>query len=232
MAKGWASLTRGVACAALLACAVVPAGAAAPKKRAARGLAVTQPLGAFTPAAADPRAATSFARAGVDASAFRFTPSAAPGSRRAVTVAVRAQRTNLAAAKTLADAPASVTPVTPSAYNLGVSVGWKRFAVTGELGRIDTGMMPGARESADVQLSYSAKNWSTRVVLGADRTETAGLVGLDTGYSVDLGGSYALTRNLDVTAGARYRLQRDGLQPVTDLRRDSQAVYLGTAFRF
>ncbi len=50
-------------------------------------------------------------------------------------------------------------------------------------------------------------------------------------YSVDLGGSYSLTRNLDVTAGVRYRTDRERLARL-DERRDSQGVYVGTAFRF
>ena len=51
--------------------------------------------------------------------------------------------------------------------------------------------------------------------------------------SLDVGGSFALTRNLDVTAGLRYRAERDRLQQAPDLdRRDSQALYVGTAFRF
>jgi hypothetical protein len=41
-----------------------------------------------------------------------------------------------------------------------------------------------------------------------------------------------LTRNLDVTGGVRYKIQEDRLQPLADNRRDSQAVYIGTAFRF
>lgn len=49
--------------------------------------------------------------------------------------------------------------------------------------------------------------------------------------SVDVVSSYRLTKNLDVTAGVRYRTD-DRFQPLTDSRRDSQAVYVGTAFRF
>ena len=49
---------------------------------------------------------------------------------------------------------------------------------------------------------------------------------------VDLGGSYRLTRNLKVTAGVRYSSDRDRLRPLTDGRQDSQAVYVGTQFRF
>ena len=49
--------------------------------------------------------------------------------------------------------------------------------------------------------------------------------------TVDVVSSYRVTRNLDVTAGVRYKSD-DGVQPLTDARRDSQAVYVGTAFRF
>jgi hypothetical protein len=35
-----------------------------------------------------------------------------------------------------------------------------------------------------------------------------------------------------VTAGVRYRSDRERFVKVDDDRRDSQAVYLGTAFRF
>ena len=49
----------------------------------------------------------------------------------------------------------------------------------------------------------------------------------------DLGGSLAVARNLDLTVGVRYKAeQRDRLQLVDDGRRDSQAVYIGTAFKF
>ena len=51
-------------------------------------------------------------------------------------------------------------------------------------------------------------------------------------YPLDLGGSYRLTRNLNVTAGVRYSQERDRLVPLTDGRQDSQAVYVGTQFRF
>ena len=50
--------------------------------------------------------------------------------------------------------------------------------------------------------------------------------------SVDLGGSYRVTRNLNVTAGVRYSPERDRLLPLTDGKQDNQAVYVGTQFRF
>ena len=54
----------------------------------------------------------------------------------------------------------------------------------------------------------------------------------DTADRVDLGGAYRLGRNIDVTAGVRYSQERDRLRPLTDGKKDNQAVYLGTQFRF
>ena len=51
-------------------------------------------------------------------------------------------------------------------------------------------------------------------------------------YSVDLGGAYSITRNIAVTGGVRYKVERDKLSSIADTRRDSQAVYVGTAFSF
>jgi hypothetical protein len=122
----------------------------------------------------------------------------------------------------------------PVAYSLGVGVGWKRFALSGDVTRIDSGVLPGGREAADVALSYNARKWSTRVQLAADRptgNAPRTIAGNDS-VSLDVGGAYRLTRNLDVTAGVRYRSERNRLEALTDNRRDSQAVYVGTAFRF
>ncbi len=58
------------------------------------------------------------------------------------------------------------------------------------------------------------------------------MIDMPASYSLDMGGSYSLTRNLDVTAGVRYRSDRERLARIDDDRRNSQAVYLGTAFRF
>src|SRR3546814_20000468 len=44
--------------------------------------------------------------------------------------------------------------------------------------------------------------------------------------SVDVVSSYRITRNLDVTAGVRYKAD-DRLEPLTDARRARQAAYAG-----
>ncbi|MBV9841682.1 MAG: hypothetical protein JOY99_09165 [Sphingomonadaceae bacterium] len=191
-------------------------------------------IGSFTPAAGDPKLSGSFGRLGASSDGFRFTPSATPGSRRAVTVAVRARSTTKFDAERM-PAIAAAAPtlgVAPSAYSLGAAIGWKRFAVTGDLNHFDAGLMPGSRDSADVALSYGGHSWSTRLALAGERTiDTNRMIGSEQSVALDLAGSYALAHNLDVTGGVRYKIQRDQLDIVDD-RRDSQSVYIGTAFRF
>ena len=124
--------------------------------------------------------------------------------------------------------------MTPSAYNLGVALGWRRFALTGDVARIEGSILPLNRESADVGLTYAGNKWSTRLKLGAERALgiRPRLDGVDEAYSVDLGGSYALSRNFEVNGGLRYKRQRDRLEHLAAERHDSQAVYIGTAFKF
>ena len=152
-----------------------------------------------------------------------------------MTVAVRARTNRNADAGRLATSTAAPTVgLAPIAYNLGMSVGWKRFVVSGDVGHIDMAGMPGSRESADLAVSYSARRFTGSVKAATDRplANAPRLVEQAPTYSVDLGGSYSLTRNLAVTAGVRYRSDRERFARVEDDRRDSQAVYLGTAFRF
>lgn len=193
-------------------------------------------IGTFTPAAADPKLAAVLARSGLGGSGFRFTPAdSARVASRSVTVAVRAR--NSRPTTTLADrgaaAPAAVT-LQPIAYNLGVSVGWKRFAVSGDLSKLDLAGQPGSREAVDLGISYTGKRASGRIRAGAERPleGTPRLIAADPSYSIDVGGSYSLTRNLDLTAGVRYKSEENRLPQLTDNRRDSQAVYVGTAIRF
>lgn len=196
-------------------------------------------IGSFTPAAADPRLAAIFARGGLDAGGFRFTPSdVRRDGARAVTVAVRARsaRGFVAPAERLSPVAISTVALTPIAYNLGVAVGWRRFALSGDVSKVDLAGLPGGREAANVGVSYTGQRFSGQVKAGADRPlpNAPKLIEEVPAYSIDVGGSYALTRRLDVTAGVRYKAERDRLisQPAADDRRDSQAVYIGTAFRF
>ena len=65
----------------------------------------------------------------------------------------------------------AVAALTPSTYNLGVAVGWRRFAVAGDVAKVkDADPALGGRESAVVGVSYSLSNrFSARVAVGAER---------------------------------------------------------------
>ncbi|MDB5696165.1 MAG: hypothetical protein JWN21_1708 [Sphingomonas bacterium] len=199
----------------------------------ARTVAQSRPALAFTPAAADPRLAAVFARGGLDTSGLRFTPAETRRDNRAVTVAVRARANRADPARPTAPAD-PVVGLAPIAYNLGVAVGWRRFGIAGDVKRLDMAGRPGGREAADVTVTYAGDRVIGRVKAVADRPFAAVAPSVDDqrSYSLDVGGSYRLTRNVDVTAGLRYRTERDRLVRLDDNRRDSQAVYLGTAFRF
>ncbi|WP_066960076.1 hypothetical protein [Rhizorhabdus dicambivorans] len=197
-------------------------------------------IGFFAPVASDARQAALFDRVGGGFAepAFRFTPSGGT-SKRAVTVAIRARSSNRAPAApaVAAVAQASTSAINaglaPSAYSLGASLGWKHFALSGDFARIDGGTVPEGRELADIGLSYSGSKWSTRLLFGAERaTNKLAIGGPDQALSVDLGGSFSLTRNLELSGGLRYKTQRERFDLSNDQKLDSQAIYIGTAFRF
>lgn len=234
VAAGGASL----AALALLLAPTLAANAQRSTGRAAVTL-PSRPTGAFTPAVADPRLAAILARSGLSLNRdFRFTPATASERGRQVRVAIRARASTPGEAERTALAASSqapITAITPVSYTLGASVGWRRFAITSDVSESTGGVLPGSRNSAEVGLSYRATRRITgRVAVAAERTEGAQrLVADDEAYQVDVGGAYSIARNVDVTAGARYRIARDRLEPLQrDDRRDSQAVYIGTAFRF
>lgn len=201
---------------------------------------VNRSITTFTPASADPKLAALLVRSGLRDSDFRFTPSESRfNNSRAVTVAVRARASTVSrGAQRIGavdiDQGASLG-LAPIAYNLGVSVGWKRFALAGEVSRLDLGALPNSRESAAVGLTYSGKRASAGIRATALRPfgESSRLVSEDRSVALDVGGSYSLSRNIDLTAGLRYKREDNyRLDRLADNRRDSQAVYIGTALRF
>lgn len=221
--------------AGLVAAPALLAQTGTPQRAVPKRAAAIAGIGTFTPASADPRLAAALARSGLSGTGFRFTPADTRGtSNRSVTVAVRSRTTRpTAVADRGAAAPASVT-LQPIAYNLGVSVGWKRFAISGDLAKLDLAGQPGSSEKMDIGVSYTGKRASGRIKAMTEKPSERGprLLTVDPNYSIDVGGAYSITRHLDVTAGVRYTSEKDRLPQLNDDRRDSQAVYVGTAIRF
>ena len=187
----------------------------------------------FTPASADPRLAAAFSGQGASLGDFKFTPAAAKGRPSKVRVAIRARTTTPQLASNTSASP--VSALAPVSYNLGVAVGWRRFAIAGDVAKVRAAGSPvDGRESAVVGVSYSLPRFTGRVAVSADRGEGRAAPALrdPDNYAVDVGGSYALTGRLSVNGGVRYKIQHDRLSTLSDSRVDSKAVYIGTAFKF
>lgn len=194
--------------------------------------------GGFTPAQADPRLAAALAGRAALASDFRFTPAASKRRPSQIRIAIRARSTSpaqLAGRARAAATPATGFALTPAAYNLGAAVGWKRFAVSADVARAaSTTPALTDREGAAVGVSYSLKRFTGRVAASTDRPTTVRSTSIadPVNYALDVGGAYDISRNLAVTGGVKYKIERDAVATFRDQRRDSQAVYVGTAFKF
>ena len=228
--------TSGTLAGALATCALllVPAMASAKPEAKKRPPAVSftfDRVTSFTPATADPKLAAEFANK-ASAGDFKFTPAAPKGRPSQIRVAIRARGVDLGSAS----ANSAIGALAPASYNLGVAVGWRRFAVTGEVAKTRNASLAFAgRETAVVGVNYSLNHrLTTRVAASAERTDDtlAPALGREKGYAVDVGGAFSLTRNIAVTGGVRYKIEQDRVSAQKDERRDSQAVYVGTAFKF
>ncbi|WP_298190258.1 hypothetical protein [Novosphingobium sp.] len=242
----------GMVAAPALGSALTGGFASAPVSLSARG-----GIGSFTPASVDPKLVSEITaqiqgRSAGHGRLFRFTPAGMENRPdRAVTVAVRVSgigaqdlvvRTALpAGVSALGAAPVRIAPMV---YNLGLARGYQSFAATPGLAResrldIQRLEMPdlraiGRKDSFATATANASARLAPRIEL--DTRDHVGHTPRtfegQNDYQVDLGGSYRLTRNLDVTAGVRYSPERDRLRPLTDGKKDSQAVYVGTQFRF
>ena len=206
-----------------LASLAVPVLADQPRK--APSLSAPGSLGSFTPAAADPKTAA-LLRGSPGERSFRFTPSGSKTKgNKGVTVEVRSR-----GVKSYVASRGEGITLTPSAFNLGVSIGWKALSFTSEVARADNNVASFSAESVDLGLSYSGKNWRATAQVGEEGSNYRLPLGhSDKRYSFGLGGAYSVRPNLAVTGGVRYQVQPDA---VSDKDRDGQSVYLGTSLAF
>lgn len=203
----------------------------------------------FTPAKVDPSLLREVASTlGTDA--LRFTPAARPArAERTVTMAVRVDDAtaraisvrNAIGAQDAQPGLGTGVAIAPTRYNLGIARGYQGFAQPAPKA-ID--LPSGIRNIAMPDLSEFSTStereddepsrFQPRIALEKDgdtgrapRTlEGSGV------QTVDVGGSYRVVGNLNVTAGVRLSQERDRIAPLTDGVEDSQAVYVGTQFKF
>jgi hypothetical protein len=220
--------------AALLVVPALAVAAGADKRPPALSLSFDR-VSSFTPASADPRLAAAFAGRASAIEDFKFTPVAAKGRPSQVRVAVRARSSAPLSLRPVEAVAAPMTSaLTPTSFNLGAAVGWKQFAVAGDVGKTRSpDPAIGSRDSAVVGVSYNLKKFTGRVALGAERSDgRIPALSQPDNVSVDVGAAYSISRRVAVTGGVRYRVDQDRVAALADQRRDSQAVYVGTAFKF
>lgn len=195
----------------------------------------------FLPAEVDPRLARSITvRALSKGRTFRFTPAATPTRMdRQLTVAVRLNSPvtrQIVVRGPATPAAGTALSIAPTAYSLGAARGYKTFAQTGTSADARQIDMPNL---AAYSIAGSTKSDPARFAprIELDEKARAGrsprtLEGQGTDQTVDLGGSYRLSRNLNVTAGVRYSPERNRVDPLIDGKQDNQAVYVGTQIKF
>ena len=247
--SGKGRLSPAVLAVAGLALAVPGAGLAVASPQSTVTASVIEYL-PFTPAGADPALAEKVA-AIVGEDALRFTPASKQGGKRDRTVnfAVRvdgATARSLSSRKPL-EPLATNSPVetalqaSPTRYNLGTARGYQNFVQPTRSVSADA-VAEGLSDIAmpDLATFDSGKDdgkpsrFKSRIAMeqqGLAGSSPRTIEGAGT-QRVDVGGSYRLSRNLDVTAGVRIKQDRDRLGPLTDGIEDDQAVYVGTQIRF
>lgn len=198
----------------------------------------------FGPGAVDPQLARALVgRSGQAGGLFRFTPAGTSNRPdRSVTVAVRvdaetARAITVRAGIRTAQAQPGLSSVhlAPTAYNLGLTRpargSGQQAALGPDVRSIDMPDLSTYRPSGAQDGSPS--RFAPRIALdGREKPGRAPRTFEGSDQTVDLGGAYRITRNLDVTAGVRYSTERDRLAPAVDGKQNSQAVYVGTQFRF
>ena len=191
-------------------------------------------ISSFTPTTKDPQLAAAYAKIAASASrqGFRFTPtSGSLSGQREITIMVRASD------RGGSDKTETPVDIKPMAFSLNGAHNWRKFALPESVGRKALDPVPVETMVDDKNFSLDdgkKDRFSTKVLIESRREPSAARnPAAEKDYSLDLASSYSLTRNLNVTAGVRYNNNVVGrLTPMTDDRQDSQAVYLGTSFKF
>lgn len=237
-----------IAASAVVLASLPTAGLALGALDSAPSLAAHGTFAALTPASADPRLAAFVAeRSNATGRLMRFTPAgSAEHANRSVTVAVRVDENSAQAISVRSAIEAAMEQVAsdsnvriaPTRYNLGVARGYQSFARPAAPAPVTAPTPSDSRmpNLADFRPSPGAKEEPSRFAARIDsdvQTKPAAAPRIVPDQTVDLEGSYRLTRNLDVTAGVRYSQDRNRLTTLAEpAKQDSQAVYIGTQFRF
>lgn len=199
----------------------------------------------FTPAGGDSLLAQKLSAARIVASArFPFTPaSVGENQSRTITVAARANSRLTASAVSVRNGISAVEVgagkglrLAAVDYRLTASKGWQGIALPSTQQRaVKTPLTDLGK--AGFRLEETVKKpskFSTNIRLDQNRETAPPARGTAASgdYKLDVGGSFSISRKIDVTAGVRYASENDRVIPMADSRKDSEAVYVGTKIRF
>jgi hypothetical protein len=199
----------------------------------------------FTPAGGDSVLAQKFSATQIAPTArFPFTPATAgEGRNRTITVAARANSRLTAGAVSIRNviAPSEVGAgkglrLAAVDYRLTASKGWQGFALPKARAHAAKAPLSDVGKSSfrlDEQAQKPSK-FSTKIKLDQNKEMAPPARGSAASgdYKLDVGGSFSISRKIDVTAGVRYASENDRVIPLADNRKDSEAVYVGTKIRF
>lgn len=199
----------------------------------------------FTPAGGDSILAQKFSATRIEPNArFPFTPANAGDSRnRTITVAARANsrltagavsiRNGLATSEVGAGKGLRLSAVD---YRLTASKGWQDFALPAAQRRVAKTPLSelGKGNFSLDEAAGKPSKFTTNIKLDQSREMAPPARGSAASgdYKLDVGGSFSISRKIDVTAGVRYASENDRVIPLADNRKDSEAVYVGTKIRF
>lgn len=198
----------------------------------------------FTPAGVDSRLAAKVDRKAVASNqAFRFTPAGLDRSGpKVMTVAARADSADAVSVRSaIAQIEAgnrSSVRLNNSNYQLTAARGWQGFrlpanAVQVEQPRLATMVGKGDFRLDETERSKPSRfNTDVRVARVGNAAPNPRGAAAAGDYAFNVGGSFSISRRIDVTAGVRYASERDRLAPAAATQPDSEAVYVGTKIRF
>ncbi len=205
-------------------------------------------LRTFTPAGVDSRLAKKFEQRNqaMRTTLFPFTPAGIDkGSNRTMTVAARISQPSTVSAVSVrntiaAAAPGVVTDVrlNQSDYRLTAARGWQGFALPTPLKPVDKAPLVDLAARGNFKLDSEVKSKPSRFNTNVTLDKARQIVPSPRGtvasgeYSLNVGGSFSISRKIDVTAGVRYASERDPVTPQAVSSKDSEAVYVGTKIRF
>lgn len=191
----------------------------------------------------EPQLAEAMIRSLAKGPLYLFTPAGTPSQpNRSITVAVRMDDQTVKAI-TVHGHPVmkpqrdtSLVRIAPDSFNLGVARGYNSFAIK-SASDSDTKPAPITDISTyKPKIAPAETNARFNSHIALDERKATGRAARtfagDPSEQVDVGGSYRVTKNINVTAGVRYSQERERLLPLTDGKQDNQAVYVGTQFRF